>query len=458
MKTTIDYHQMILAEQDIWKVEEIGLKPCHGIYKLNFSKLRPIWLKNAMKSFVRFQAATKSVATCCSYIMGLAHFGDFIEKHFPKISPDKVDRSIVVKYIEYLAKSNLAVETRNITLIHLRTFHTIIVQEKWLPWPLHPLIYRTDFISRVEHIPRYIPEYILAQLQQHMPHLSVHMKNFVIILLETGRRVGEIYSLPFNCIEQDGENDFFLQVSDRKLNKNYLIPISNACTNAIKNQQNHVLEKYPGNYYLFPTPAKHSKTPHITRISVTNALNKLAHKYKISDELGNIWHFHPHQFRHTVGTRMINAAVPQAIVQKYLGHESPKMTLRYAHIHNATLKEAFNKYQGQLVNIYGENRSRIVQEDRNEARWLRHNIMAQALPNGICSLPLSQQRCPHANACLTCIHFRTNQNFLPQHKAQLEITNQIIEAAKKNDWQRQVEMNLVVKKNLEVIIKNLQEE
>ncbi|WP_240047037.1 tyrosine-type recombinase/integrase, partial [Staphylococcus aureus] len=41
---------------------------------------------------------------------------------------------------------------------------------------------------------------------------------------------------------------------------------------------------------------------------------------------------HAHAFRHTVGTRMINNGVPQHIVQKFLGHESPEMTARYAHI------------------------------------------------------------------------------------------------------------------------------
>jgi len=90
------------------------------------------------------------------------------------------------------------------------------------------------------------------------------------------------------------------------------------------------------------------------------------------------------------------------MVQQYLGHESPEMTARYAHIHNETLKKAFKKYESKLIDIYGKigDPSKIL-----DARWLKKNIMSQALPNGLCALPLTQQACPHANACLTCAHF-----------------------------------------------------
>src|SRR5699024_11897418 len=72
-------------------------------------------------------------------------------------------------------------------------------------------------------------------------------------------------------------------------------------------------------------------------------LNKLAYEQNIVDKSGEIYRFHAHAFRHTVGTRMINNGVPQHIVQKFLGHESPEMTSRYAHIFDETLKNEFTK-------------------------------------------------------------------------------------------------------------------
>jgi integrase/recombinase XerD len=69
-------------------------------------------------------------------------------------------------------------------------------------------------------------------------------------------------------------------------------------------------------------------------------LNILAAKFDICDFTGKRWKFQSHQFRHTVATRMINNGVPQHIVQRYLGHESPQMTAMYAHIHDSTLRTA----------------------------------------------------------------------------------------------------------------------
>jgi integrase len=463
LSTQMKFHQQekLLFEKDIWKAEEIGYKPdsVHGIYHLNFKKLNPVWFKLAVKRFIRFQSATKSFASCYSYIVGLNHFGNFITENFKDILPEKIDRRFIVKYIEFLTKTKLGLVARSMALIHLRTFHWIMVQEKWLSWPKEPLVYSSDLPKNVGNIPCFIPEVVITQLQQNLCHLLPYMQNLVTILLETGRRIGEICTLCIDCMEQDQEGDYFLRVYEHKLKKAYLIPISEACVNAIKAQQANIRkEKSTKNEHLFPPGKNAKKTPHISARNVHTALNKLAEAQKIKDANGHIWHFHSHQFRHTVGTRMINAGVPQTIVQKYLGHESPEMTARYAHIHDATLKSAFNEYSGKLVDIQGKSLYHENQSGYEEAKWLQHNLMTQALPNGICALPFLQQRCPHANACLTCAHFRTHKEFLPQHLSQLEKTDKIIETSKTHGWQRQLEMNIEVKNNLEKIIKNLQED
>jgi integrase len=87
----------------------------------------------------------------------------------------------------------------------------------------------------------------------------------------------------------------------------------------------------------------------------SDVLNGLAEEKKICDSSGKTWHFHPHQFRHTVGTRMINAGVPQHIIQRYLGHESPTMTSVYAHIHDETLRKEIEKFhEFTVVNFQGQ--------------------------------------------------------------------------------------------------------
>lgn len=162
---------------------------------------------------------------------------------------------------------------------------------------------------------------------------------------------------------------------------------------------------------------------------------------------------------------MINNGVPQHIVQRYLGHETPTMTSTYAHIMDETLKKEFAAFQGKMVDINGkiyepEDIATTLVEgsdpDDIDAQWLKKNIAVQSLPNGLCSLPVVQGSCPHANACLSCPNFRTDHRYLPQHRDQLAKTEKIIATCKANGWQRQLEMNESVKSSLVKIIEPLE--
>ena len=66
---------------------------------------------------------------------------------------------------------------------------------------------------------------------------------------------------------------------------------------------------------------------------------------------GRLFHFEAHQFRHTVGTRLVNRGYPHHLIQRYLGHESPDMTSVYAHLHDATLKREFARFAARLVRL-----------------------------------------------------------------------------------------------------------
>ncbi|HAT1659549.1 TPA: tyrosine-type recombinase/integrase [Legionella pneumophila] len=263
----------------------------------------------------------------------------------------------------------------------------------------------------------------------------------------------QICALHYDCLEQDGDGDSMLRVKEQKLNRIRLIPISKHCIDAIKCQQKLTYDENGSSKYLFPSNRSHSKSPTVVAPHINRALNRLAIENEIKDSNGVIFRFSSHQFRHTVGTQMINNGVPQVIVQQYLGHESPEMTARYAQIHDTTMKKAFINFQEKMVDIKGNVSS---SDEHINAKWLKKNIMSQSLPNGLCALPLSQKRCPHANACLTCSNFRTTKQYLPNHKAQLVETNKIIENAKQNGWQRLVEMNTDVASNLKSIIEQLE--
>src|SRR5207245_5472690 len=89
----------------------------------------------------------------------------------------------------------------------------------------------------------------------------------------------------------------------------------------------------------------------------------------------------------------------------------------YAHPMDSTLKRAIEEYRAKNVDVSGSvvpDAGVAVPED---ALALKRNVLAQALPNGQCHLPVQAGPCPHANACLTCGHFRSTVRFLPRPQA-----------------------------------------
>jgi integrase len=59
--------------------------------------------------------------------------------------------------------------------------------------------------------------------------------------------------------------------------------------------------------------------------------------------------FSTHSFRHTMVARLYNAGVPIETIREIVGHTSKKMTRRYNHVFDATLKEAMKKVEDGVV-------------------------------------------------------------------------------------------------------------
>lgn len=285
-------------------------------------------------------------------------------------------------------------------------------------------------------------------------------------------RISELCTLKYDCIVQDAAGDWWLHYYQYKMKKDHTVTVSREVVAVIQEQQQYIRRVLPASFPFlfcsrgsnqqgrrakgeraldfFPVP-KPPSSP-----TLNYHLNVLAEQHDIKDASGNRWHFSSHQFRHTVGTSMINRNVPIHIVARYLGHESLRMTQTYAHIHDQTLKDEIAKLHGKIVNVSGTVVESKPELDTGDLQWFKRHVHAQELPNGSCALPAVQQQCPHANACLTCTHFRTTVEFLEQHKRQLAQTEEIIEKAKANGWTRQVEMNERVAENLRKIIQSLE--
>jgi len=208
--------------------------------------------------------------------------------------------------------------------------------------------------------------------------------------------------------------------------------------------------------FLLPRPTKNiDGSQPLTSSTYRLALYRWLRSCDIRDEHGKPVHVTPHQWRHTLGTALINKDVPQEVVRRILDHESPQMTAHYARLHDTTVRRHWE--QARKVNIQG---AEIVLDPAGplgDASWAKQRLgrATQALPNGFCGLPV-QKNCPHANACLTCPMFITTAEFLPQHRQQHQQVLRIISAAEARGHTRLTQMNQQVANNLQKIITTLE--
>jgi integrase len=152
-------------------------------------------------------------------------------------------------------------------------------------------------------------------------------------------------------------------------------------------------------------------------------LTKLATRLDVRDNAGAVVDFNrTHRFRHTVATNLLNAGVPLHVLQRYLGHLTPTMTMTYAQTLQSTAEAEFLRYRkiaadGRDLEIDPRDLYDMLELDRRTDR---------ILPNGWCLLP-PRQVCVKGNACLTCDKFATDATFLPELQNQLARTGQLID-------------------------------
>ncbi len=75
-------------------------------------------------------------------------------------------------------------------------------------------------------------------------------------------------------------------------------------------------------------------------------LTRLAARLDVRDTAGALVDFNrTHRFRHTAATSLLNAGVPIHVVQRYLGHLTPAMTMHYAQTLAETAEAEFLRYR-----------------------------------------------------------------------------------------------------------------
>tara|TARA_R110002110_G_scaffold383869_2_gene595341 strand:+ start:207 stop:1214 length:1008 start_codon:yes stop_codon:yes gene_type:complete len=147
------------------------------------------------------------------------------------------------------------------------------------------------------------------------------MADLIIVLIDTGMRVGEALRLQWRDID-NGLISVWVNKSDNPRS----IPMTARVKELLESRKSEGFEK--------PfSPVKQTTFNHVWQY-VRSLLG-----------LANDTQFVPHALRHTCASRLVQAGVPLLTVKEFLGHKAIQMTMRYAHLAPQNLVDAVSKLE-----------------------------------------------------------------------------------------------------------------
>ncbi len=448
--------------RDLWRLGDLGAPGQQPTVR--FDGIAQPWLKALAKKWTRWRVAAGGRSDAAYQgVRAITRFARFLaESAGPVDGIGQLDRELLERYLSAL-HDELAGKAEHVRHISaLSAFFDAIRRHGWDDaLPASAAFYPEDFPkARPQRLPRAVAEHVMAQVEDpanldlwHSPACRL----VTLVLIRCGLRITDAIRLPFDCLVRDSDGAPYLRYLNHKMSREALVPVDEQLVREIAGQQASVTDRYPcGAAVLFPqATANRDGGKAMHGGAYRRALYSWLERCDIRDEHGRPARITPHQWRHTLGTRLINRDVPQEVVRKILDHDSPAMTAHYARLHDTTVREHWER--ARKINARGETVTLEPGGPLADAAWAKQRLgrATQALPNGYCGLPV-QQSCPHANACLTCPMFLTTAEFLPRHREHHQQTLQIITAAEARGQERVAEMNRQVAANLEKVITALE--
>ena len=284
----------------------------------------------------RFLAYTQqinsgSIHTLATYQRELESFTNFLKEEHIKF--EEVDRNIVLNYITYLrthSKKELKNSTVALKLSVLRSFYRYL--NEYVGVLANPFLYIKGFKRK-----RQLPDFLFVDEMQTFldgleeEGLSLRDRAMFELMYACGLRVSEVCSLKISNIDFEhrmlrvfGKGSKERMIPFYELAKDYVIKYMDEVRPQLINGIDHD--------YLFVNQKGVSLTSRGIQYILDKHAVKLGFKHKL----------HPHMFRHSFATHMLDAGADLRTVQELLGHSSLSTTQIYLHVTQERMKEVYD--------------------------------------------------------------------------------------------------------------------
>ncbi|PLT29442.1 tyrosine-type recombinase/integrase [Peribacillus deserti] len=429
----------------------------NDVFKMHFKK----YIKTRLLGGGKF-----SWGTAREYLKGVPKFLNFISELEPEWNDLKgLTRQHIEKYLEFIRHYAKNIKCVYVFLKDTQRFDYSIAPEK----STTILLYSEDYPNlskKSDDDIDYIPEHVLEQLFENINDLHPDVQPIVWVAFKTGLRISDVLGLTQKCLVRlNGKYSIQTDI-EKTYVKGHKIPIDDQLANMIAvlihNSKEHSNDDNNPVKYIFVRYSGSRKKKPFSQHWVQEKLNQLAIKKNITDEIGNVFHFKSHQFRHTYAVKMLNGGADILTVQELLAHASPEMTMRYARLFDDTKRKEFEKVVKQGVfsfdlngEIHQVSEAEDIPEDIMDMMWKDEKLNALDNPYGTCrarvngNCPLAAEPpCLTANDGKPCFDLAVGMTSFDVKKYELliETTTKWIEASKEYGREDMIKAN---EKNLE---------
>lgn len=445
------YDTREMFEKDLWEVSNLNLSKerlnnTRNIRTINFNIISNQENKILLKKYIKYLLKNTdiSLSTIISKLSKLKNFLVFLDV----IKIKDISRESVLSYYEYLSIKYSNSKTYNEHVYRGLEFCEYLELNDFIE---KNYFYIEDTRKNLlyDYKETSVERYVIDQIFNCLDKVDETIRLIFLIIYCTGMRVSEACQIKINCLQKTNDAYFIIFYSQK---------MKKEATNVIPQNLYNLIVEYRSKIsnskqeYLFVSAVGSA----YQASTFSDKFNKALEKFEIINSDGSVYRFRPHDYRHTMGSKMREREIPFQYIQRQLHHESPEMTLAYIEYNNKQKIKKMNEF----IDVNGDNaplKSTVKLDDEEAyAEWTRKFINTQMLPNGVCAKPIKLGKCQHANSCLTCLDFRTSVKDLETHKLHLQRVEEYINFAKKNGWTMQLETNKKTRENLIKIIKKLE--
>lgn len=292
-------------------------------------------LDNTAKKFLQYLQYQRdySAHTIASYQREITHFIHFMNKEGLE-TYQEVTYAILRGYMACLYEESLSKRSINHKISVLRSYYKYLVEQSMVTD--NPFLLLESQKMATKHPDFLFIEEMLALLDSIAldTPLGIRNKAMLELLYASGLRCSEIVNLKVTDIDYDRQ----LLLIHGKGGKDRYVPYHDYAK--------EVLEWYlEESRYALMVKAKEEHTyvfvnargNKLTNRGVQNIVDRVCQGYDATKKI------HPHTFRHSFATHLLNAGADLRTVQELLGHTNLSTTQIYTHITDEHLKKVYQK-------------------------------------------------------------------------------------------------------------------